>query len=83
MKAGGKDSSGVQDAPAPLPPLIPRKRTRKAYRPPRTELKRKRSEELVEKEDAAPAPRITRAAIKAEEEAQDTIEVLSALAGSS
>ena len=76
--AGTKEENEIQE---PLPPLIPRKRTRKAVRPPRKELKRKRSEEL-DREDAPPIPRITRAAIKAEEEAQDTMEVLSALAGS-
>ncbi len=61
-------------------PLIPRKRNRKGFREPPKDAKRQRSEE-PEAPEEAPAPRITRAAIKAEEEAQEEMDILSALAG--
>ena len=61
-------------------PLIPRKRMRKGFREAPKEVKRQRSEE-PEIPEEAPAPRLTRAAIKAEEEAQEEMDVLTALTG--
>lgn len=60
-----------------LPPPIPRKRGRKANKGGHP-AKRQRQEAGLE---ALPKMRLTRAAIKAEEEAQDTLDVLSALTG--
>jgi hypothetical protein len=58
-----------------MAPLIPRKRGRKAVKECRNV--RQRSMEP----EQPPIPRLTRAAIKAEEEAQDTMDVLMALTG--
>lgn len=70
--------SPIAAAAAAVAPLqtVPRKRGRKANKD-RRPAKRRRSDEPEE-----PAQmRVTRAAIRAEEEAQDTMDVLSALAG--
>ena len=73
-----RDSPVTAAAAAAVAPLqtVPRKRGRKANKD-RRSTKRRRSQEPEE-----PAQmRVTRAAIRAEEEAQDTMDVLSALAG--
>ena len=69
----------LEEADEERVPLIPRKRMRKGHRDPPE--KRQRSEEPPDIPEEAPAPRLTRAAIKAEEEAQEEMDVLSALAG--
>lgn len=60
-----------------MAPLIPRKRGRKAVK----EGRNVRQRSMEPEPDQPPIPRLTRAAIKAEEEAQDTMDVLMALTG--
>lgn len=78
VPASGGGQKGKEEAVEPQVPLIPRKRKRKGYRHPP---KKPEPDPPEEKSEEPPIPRLTRAAIKAEEEALDTMEVLSALAG--